>query len=228
MKTYCSSWSFEHLHAMNTTIILFSRTMSVSCVWLLILHCSGRWNLMSKEVRLICGVGGNICSSDIRVPTGSLHCREWKKIVIITWHLGSKLNSIPQDFWCFWNLTLAEIASEVDVVTCWLHPYIHESVLAPTPKFMNFEGMWGMALLPDGCSPRPDGILGQFQEEIKSLFLFTSGHMLRSVEYPDEYHAQALSLIFADSVRADQNKPMETCTSSRWKCYYLPRALSAS
>lgn len=65
-----------------------------------------------------------------------------------------------------------------------------------------------MALLPYGCSPRPDDILGQVQEESKSLFLFPSGHMLRSIGYPDEYHPQALSLVCADTVCADQNKPM--------------------
>lgn len=41
-----------------------------------------------------------------------------------------------------------------------------------------------MALPPDGCSPRPDGILGQVQEESKSPFFFTSGHVLRYIEYP--------------------------------------------
>lgn len=85
-----------------------------------------------------------------------------------------------------------------------------------------------MALLPGGWSPRSDGILGQVQGESKSPFLFTSGHVLRYIEYSSVHHARVLAHEYVDAVRADRSKPLETCPSSRRECCDLPGVLLAS
>lgn len=74
-----------------------------------------------------------------------------------------------------------------------------------------------MALLLNGCSPKPDGILSQVQEESKSPFFLTSGHVSRYTEYPGvHHHPEVLSLVCADTVHAEQSKHLETCTIPGW------------